>query len=424
MKYILTIVASLGIIGFSFSQGSNPSTGQGTKAKQLQLNSITTAVPFMLITPDSRSGAMGDVGAGLSPDANSIYWNTSKLAFSQKSFEVSMSYSPWLQRLAKDMHLTYLSGYKKIGERHAVGGSLRYFSLGNITFTDQNGNKTRDFTPSEFELTGAYAFKLARTLSIGVNGKFVYSNLTGGTQAQGANTKPGIAGAADISFSYYDTELKMGKKKVEVGFGFVLSNIGSKISYSEGSVRDFLPMNLRLGTSLKIHVDEYNSFTFGFDLNKLLVPTPPLYLKGSDGNPYMVGKNNNVGVVSGLFQSFGDAPGTALKNDKGEYIVENGKIPVKKGSRFGEEMREITFGIGVEYWYNQLFAVRAGYFNESYTKGNRKYLTFGIGLQYKVFGLDISYLAAFSRLNPLGNTLRFTLHFLFNKKSAAKVDEE
>lgn len=424
MKHFLTISLLIGLSNLSIAQGSNPTSGQSQKAQQLQLNPITTAVPFMLITPDSRSGAMGDVGAGLSPDANSIYWNTSKLAFSKKSFEISMSYSPWLQRLSKDMHLTYLSGYKKIGDRHAVGGALRYFSLGSITFTDDQGNVTRDFVPSEFELTGAYAFKLARTLSIGVNGTFVYSNLTGGTQAQGANTKPGIAGAADISFSYFDQDLKIGAKKAEVGFGFILSNIGSKMSYSQGSIRDFLPMNMRLGTSLKIHVDDYNSFTFGFDLNKLLVPTPPLYLTGSDGNPYMVGKNNNVGVVSGIFQSFGDAPGTPLKNDNGEYLVQNGKIPVKKGSRFGEEMREITFGLGVEYWYNQLFAVRAGYFNESYSKGNRKYLTFGIGLQYKVFGLDISYLAAFSRMNPLGNTLRFTLHFIFNKKVTSSEEPE
>lgn len=423
MKYIFTIFTTIGFAIAVYSQGSNP-ISQNQKAQQLQLNAITTAVPFMLITPDSRSGAMGDVGAGLSPDANSIYWNTSKLAFSKKSFEVSMSYSPWLQRLAKDMHLTYLSGYAKIGKRHAVGGSLRYFSLGNITFTDANGNKTRDFTPSEFEITGAYAFKLSRVLSIGVNGTFVYSNLTGGTQAQGANTKAGIAGAADISFSYYDDQLKIGSKKVEVGFGFVVSNIGNKIAYSQGTTRDFLPMNLRIGTALKLHADEYNSFTFGFDINKLLVPSPPLYLKGEDGNPYMVGKNNDVGVVSGIFQSFGDAPGTPLKNDKGEYIVEDGKIPVKKGSRFGEEMREITFGIGIEYWYNHLFALRAGYFNESKTKGNRRYLTFGIGLQYKVFGLDISYLAAFNKYNPLGNTLRFTLHFLFDKKSKVKSDEK
>jgi hypothetical protein len=277
MKYIFTLATIVCISSISFAQGSNPTqVDQSTKAKNLQLNAITTAVPFMLITPDSRSGAMGDVGAGLSPDANSIYWNSSKLAFSKKKFEVSMSYSPWLQRLAKDMHLLYLSGYAKIGERHAVGGALRYFSLGNITFTDNYGNKTRDFVPSEFEIQGAYAFKLSRVLSIGVNGDFVYSNLTGGTQAQGANTKAGIAGAADISFSYYDDQLKMGSKKAEVGFGFILSNIGNKIAYSSGTVRDFLPMNLRTGVSLKLHANEYNSFTFGFDLNKLLVPTPPL----------------------------------------------------------------------------------------------------------------------------------------------------
>lgn len=424
IKQFITVTIGLASFSFVLGQGTNPN--QFDKAEQVQLNTITTAVPFIGITPDSRSGAMGDIGAGISPDANSLYWNTSKLAFAEKDFEIAVSYSPWLQRLAKDIHLSYLSGYKKIGERHAVGGSLRYFSLGNITFTDVQGKKVRDFTPSELELTVGYAFQLSRVFSIGLNGKYIFSNLTGGTTVQGANTKAGQAGAADLSFSYYDKEKKWFGKKAEVGVGLTISNIGNKITYSQNGATDFLPTNLRLGTAVKTHIDEYNAITFGVDVNKLLVPTPQVMVNGNDGNDYWIGKDNNVGVITGIFQSFGDAPGRALLDENGEAIVENGEVQIKKNSRFGEEIREINFGVGLEYWYNEVFAVRTGYFHEDRSKGNRQYLTFGIGLQYNVFGLDISYLAAFSRLNPLANTLRFTLRFVFDKKSsvAKSADEE
>lgn len=424
IKYIVGFALIIGFSGLLSAQGTNPNS-QFDKAQDVQLNTITTAVPFLGITPDSRSGAMGDVGAGLSPDANSLYWNTSKLAFAEKDFEISVSYSPWLQRLAKDIHLSYLSGYKKLGERHAVGGSLRYFSLGNITFTDISGNKVRDFTPSEFELTAGYAFKLSRVFSIGLNGKYIFSNLTGGTTVAGANTQPGQAGAADLSFSYYETQKKWFGKKLDIGFGLTISNIGNKIAYSSSSGQtDFLPTNLRLGTALKTHIDEYNTFTFAVDVNKLLVPTPPVRVDGNDGSQYWVGKDNNVGVITGIFQSFGDAPGRPLLDENGQGIVENGEVQVKSNSRLGEELREINFGIGMEYWYNNVFAVRAGYFHEDRSKGNRQYLTFGIGLQYNVFGLDISYLQAFSRLNPLANTLRFTLRFVFDKKMASRKSDD
>jgi hypothetical protein len=424
IKYIVGFALIIGFSGLLSAQGTNPNS-QFDKAQDVQLNTITTAVPFLGITPDSRSGAMGDVGAGLSPDANSLYWNTSKLAFAEKDFEISVSYSPWLQRLAKDIHLSYLSGYKKLGERHAVGGSLRYFSLGNITFTDISGNKVRDFTPSEFELTAGYAFKLSRVFSIGLNGKYIFSNLTGGTTVAGANTQPGQAGAADLSFSYYETQKKWFGKKLDIGFGLTISNIGNKIAYSSSSGQtDFLPTNLRLGTALKTHIDEYNTFTFAVDVNKLLVPTPPIRVDGNDGSQYWVGKDNNVGVITGIFQSFGDAPGRPLLDENGQGIVENGEVQVKSNSRLGEELREINFGIGMEYWYNNVFAVRAGYFHEDRSKGNRQYLTFGIGLQYNVFGLDISYLQAFSRLNPLANTLRFTLRFVFDKKMASRKSDD
>jgi hypothetical protein len=417
IKKISVLFFGITITSLVNGQGTNPN--QFDKAQDVQLNTITTAVPFLGITPDSRSGAMGDVGAGLSPDANSLYWNTSKLAFADKDFEISTSYSPWLQRLAKDIHLSYLSGYKKINDRNTVGASLRYFSLGNITFTDNQGGKVRDFTPSEMEFALGYAFKLSKVFSIGLNGKYIFSNLTGGTTVAGANTQPGQAGAADLSFSYYNTQSKLIGRDAEIGAGITVSNIGNKISYSQNGATDFLPTNLRLGSAVKTHLDEYNSITLAVDFNKLLIPTPPIYnVAGSDGGFYMMGQDNNVGVITGIFQSFGDAPGRALLNEEGKAIVENGEIQVKNNSRLGEELREINFGIGMEYWYNQVFAVRTGYFHEDKTKGNRQYLTFGIGLQYNVFGLDISYLAAFSRLNPLANTLRFTIRFVFDSKSS------
>ncbi len=379
----------------------------------IQLNTITTAVPFLIIAPDSRSGALGDAGVAISPDANSFHWNTSKLVFSKEKAEFSASYSPWLRQLVDDIHLSYLSGYSKLGKNHVIGGSMRYFSLGNITFTDNIGNLIREFSPNEFELLGGYAFKLSDYSAIGFNGKFVYSNLTGGINVGTVGSKAGIAGAVDLSYSYYNEDVKLGNTDATFSFGTNISNIGNKIAYTVDSYRDFLPTNLRLGTALKLDFDDYNSLTGTVDFNKLLVPTRPEY--GADGQ-IISGMNPDVGVVTGILHSFYDAPGNV-------HVDANGDATVEKGSRFGEEMREINFGMGIEYWYSNILAARMGFFYEDVHKGARQYMTFGAGIYYSVFGIDVSYLAAFNRTNPLANTVRFSLKFKFgNKKDNSSIE--
>jgi hypothetical protein len=405
-----------GIFGFSFSfltlvVWAQPTTGSGVSDNDLQLNTITTAVPFMAITPDSRAGGMGDAGTALSADGNSIYWNTSILSFAKQKSELSLSYTPWLRQLTNDIHLSYLSGYYKINNKHAVAGALRYFSLGEITFTDASGNVIRDDKPSEFELTAGYAFRLSERLSLGLNGKFAYSNLTGGLTVAGVNTKPGVAGAADISFSYYNDDAKIGGLRGAYTFATTINNIGNKIAYSELQSRDFLPMNLKIGNSFKADLDKYNSLVLAIDIQKLLVPTPPNYEFIGGEFVMLSGKNNDVGVISGMLQSFYDAPGVIAKDENGDYIQNSdGSYEVVKGTKLKEELAEINLATGLEYWYNNVLAVRTGFFYEHRTKGNRQYLNFGVGFKYNMFGIDISYLASVSgRQSPLANTLRFTL---------------
>ena len=217
---------------------AQPTGGSGVTDEDLQLNTITTALPFMSITPDSRAGGMGDAGTALSPNSTSVYWNTSILSFSEQTSEVSLSYTPWLRQLTNDIHLSYLSGYYKFNSSHTIGGALRYFSLGEITFTDASGNVIRDDKPSEFEITGAYAFRLSNKLSLGINGKFAYSNLTGGLTVGGVNTKPGVVGAADLSFSYYNDDAKIGNLDGVYTFATTINNIGNKVAYSELATRD------------------------------------------------------------------------------------------------------------------------------------------------------------------------------------------
>lgn len=389
----------------------------GASNKDLQLNTITTAMPFLSITPDSRAGAMGDAGTALSANSHSIYWNTAMLNFAKDDGEISVSYTPWLRQLTNDMSLSYVSGYKRIGTRHAVTAALRYFSLGEITFTDNSGTKIRDDKPSEFEIAGGYAFKLADKFSIGINGKFAYSNLTGGLVTPGgATSKAGIAGASDISFIYYNEDAELGGKSGVLSLGATINNIGNKIAYSEVSTdqRDFLPMNLKLGGAYTMKFDKFNTLTWALDLQKLLVPTPPI--RDAVTGEIISGKNNNIGVISGMLQSFGDAPGQLEVDDQGDYIQgASGKYQVKKGSKFKEELREINIATGLEYWYNNMFAIRAGFFYENYTKGSRQYFNAGVGLKYKIIGIDISYLAALRQGNPLANTLRFTLRFQIGK---------
>jgi hypothetical protein len=363
------------------------------------LNTITTAVPFLLISPDSRSGAMGDVGVATTPDASSMHWNPAKLSFTQDDIGISVSIVPWLRELVPDINLQYIGGYYKLNDNDVIGYELRYFSLGDITFTDNAGNVIGQYKPNEMAFGAAYSSKLSRDFSIAISGRYIYSNLTGGQSAGSIETDAGQSIAADVS-TFYTKPISIANKKSDLSFGMNISNIGNKISYTETITRDFIPINLRLGTNLTTKMDDYNEISFAFDLNKLLVPSPPLY---NDDGEMIAGKDPNVAVVEGMFQSFADAPGE---------IDENGS-PVS-GSIFREEMREINISAGLEYWYANQFALRAGYFHEHDTKGGRKYLTFGSGVKYNVFALDFSYLISTSNIggtNPLANTMRFTLVF-------------
>lgn len=419
---------SIGLIMASVSAMAQPTSSSGATSDDLQLNTITTAVPFMAITPDSRAGGMGDAGTALSAYAHSVYWNTSILNFSEKDGEIGISYTPWLRQLTNDIHLSYLSGYAKIGDRHAVAGALRYFSLGEITFTDESGDIIRDDKPSEFEITAGYAFRTSQKTSVGLNGKFVYSNLTGGLPVAGVNTKPGLAGAADISFTYYNDEARIGGLKGVYTFATTINNIGNKIKYTDVGANapgDFLPMNLKIGNSFKGKFDKYNSLTFSLDLQKLLVPTPPKYIVNDDGDYVMAaGKSSDVGVISGMVQSFYDAPGTLARDDAGNYIQnDDGSYQIVKNSKFKEEITEINIAAGLEYWYNDIVAIRAGFFYEAPNKGARQYFNFGAGFKYNAFGIDISYLAALKRNNPLANTLRFSLYMTFGGNNSKPQDE-
>ena len=353
------------------------------------INTINTAVPFLRIAPNARSGGMGDLGVAISPDANAIFWNSSKLAFMEHEMGFSLTYTPWLKQLVNDIYLAYLSGYKKLDDNQALGVSLRYFSLGNIVFTDITGTETGQGRPNEFAIDVAYARKLSENIGAGINLRYIFSNLASGQTVNGININPGQAFAADINF-YGQHDVEISDLETQLAWGVNVSNIGTKISYTDNAEnRDFLPTNLGTGVAWTLNVDDFNSIMIGVDINKLLVPTPDtIDTDPSNG----IFDYKEQGIISGMLTSFSDAPGG-----------------------FSEELSELIYSFGVEYWYDQQFAVRAGYFLESATKGNRKFFTVGLGLRYNVFGLDFSYLVPTSnQRNPLDNTLRFSLSFDFN----------
>lgn len=420
----LVVLAATLVAGSAWGQTIQTNNGgDGT----LQLNTITTAVPFLMIGPDARAGGMGEVGAATDPDGASIHWNPSKMAFAPNKMGFSLSYTPWLRALVPDINLAYISGYGKIGKKglQTLSGSLRYFSLGNITFTDNQGQTIGTFNPNEFALDVSYARKLSEEFSGGIALRYVYSNLTGGLNVGGADTKPGQAGAADISFYYQTKRVEIANRKTIISAGINISNIGSKMSYTNTTEEDFIPINFRFGVGFKYFVDDRNSIAAFFDINKLMVPTPPTI----DKNPYIdnslppgdtlgaighesninsaygsiiAGKDPNRSVPNGMFTSFGDAPGGSA-----------------------EELRELNLAVGLEYWYNKLFAIRAGYFHEHWTKGNRQFFTIGAGIRYNVFGLDFAYLIPTQQRHPLQNTLRFTLTFDFEAfKKQNKEDKD
>ena len=355
------------------------------------VNTIITAVPFLRIAPDARAAAMGDAGIAVSADANALHFNASKLAFAEDNGGIAVTYTPWLRALnVNDVYLAYLSGFFKLGDEdlEAVGFGLRYFSLGDIAFTDENGMPLGNGRPNEFEINGAYSRKLSDKLAVGLGAKFIYSNLAAGQEVGGEEITAGIAGAADVSLTY-TTEVEMNNGTSNLTIGGALSNIGSKITYTNSINKDFIPANFGIGAAWDLDFDEYNRLTVALDFNKLMAPTPDPSQEDADGDG--VPDYKQVSTFAGILGSFSDAPGG-----------------------FSEELRELMYSVGIEYWYDKQFAVRAGYFHEHATKGNRKYFTVGLGLKYNVFGLNISYLVpTTNQRNPLDNTLRFSLLFDF-----------
>lgn len=359
-----------------------------------QQNVITSAVPFLMIAPDSRAGAMGEVGAATEPDANAMHWNLAKYGFVDKDMGLSVSYTPWLRNLIGDISLGYLAGYKRLNKKSVLGASLRYFSLGNITFTNIHGQVLKDYNPNEFALDVGYSLLLSENFSGGISLRYVYSNLTGGAFVDQTESHPGRVLAADLS-GYYEDEIKISDYESELAFGFNISNIGAKMSYTDDAIQSFIPINMRIGGRLTTEIDDYNKITVAIDMNKLLIPSPPKLVTGgaSDGGDTLIGNDpTQISVASGIFKSFADAPGGLT-----------------------EELHEIYYSAGLEYMYADQFAVRAGYFHEHETKGNRKFFTFGIGLKLNVFSLDFAYLVPTTgRQHPLANTMRFSLLFDFD----------
>jgi hypothetical protein len=351
------------------------------------LNAIQTVVPFLTIAPDSRAGGMGDAGVATTADVYSMHWNPAKFAFIDGNSGVGISYSPWLRNLVPDINIAYLAGYKRLDKKQVLSASLLYSSLGDVPFTDDFGNLERTFNPNEFALDAAYSRLFTDNLSGGIAFRFIYSNLTGGSYSGGVATKPGTSFAADIS-GCYQKDITLFTKDALLGVGLNFSNIGSKMSYSDAQTSDFIPMDMRFGSAVTINLDSYNKITATIDINKLLVPTPPAY---NISGEIVSGKDPNVSVPVAIFQSFIDAPGG-----------------------FKEELHEFTMSYGAEYWYNNQFAVRGGYFHENETKGNRKYFTAGAGFRLSVFTLDFSYLMPLAQNHPLARTLRFSLSFDFN----------
>jgi hypothetical protein len=382
LKYIVfPVIYLLPAMVFAQVIGPGGTNTNGTNATQ-----IPTAVPFLLITPDSRSGGMGEAGVAISPDANATFWNPSKLAFIEDDDAISASYSPWLRNLVPDVSLSYISYAHKIDDRNSFGASMRYFNLGSIELTDASQQSLGTYTPNEFSFDGSFSRKFGNDFSLGLSLRYIHSSLANGSFLAGQQVKAGNAVAADVSL-FYKKPLQEFGDDATFAFGTDISNIGSKISYTDNGTKYFLPTNLKLGIANTVNMDEFNSITFALDFNKLLVPTPPIV--DVNGN-IIKGESDDVSVPAGIFQSFTDAP--------------NG---------FSQEMQEITISPGLEYWYNKQFALRVGYFYENPNNGGLHYFTLGTGFRYDVYAFDFSYIAASQQNSPLANTLRFTLMINF-----------
>ena len=399
-KKIFSALLFFTLTFLSFGQGQDDDAGAIISGQSEDRNPITVAVPFISFAPDSRASAMGDVGVATSPDANSIHWNNAKLAFVESDMGFAFSYSPWLGNIIDDMSLNYLSFYKKIDQNQAFGASFRYFDLGEIQ--KYNGSAVFEGieNPNELAFDGTYSRKLSERMGVGVTLRFIWSNLAG--DLQGApDARAGTSVAVDLGW-YYTKPFLLSGKNSELSFGVHLSNIGQKITYSAESNENFIPANFRIGSAFKTDLDPYNTITLAFDINKLMVPTPPIYEEDANGQPVVIdgvrqiasGRDPDRSLLSGTFGSFGDAP---------------------RG--FSEELEELTYSIGIEYWYRELFAARAGYFSEHENKGDRKYFTVGAGFRYQIFGFDFSYLIPTTQNHPLADTLRISLLFSLDKKT-------
>lgn len=353
-----------------------------------QFNPVQTGVSSLSIAPDSRGGGMGDVGVATDADVYSQYWNPAKYPFNISRAGLGLSYTPWLRQLVSDIDLAYLSGFYRIGDYSALSGSLRYFSLGEVpTDYNDNGEAVSSINPYEMAIDVAYSRMLSETFSAAVALRFIYSDLA---WREEEDITPGSAFAADLAF-YYTNYVLMGQRECMFNIGLNASNIGSKISYDEGNSSEFLPTNLRIGASLMVPLDEYNTLSFSADINKLMVPTRPMQEEGENDQDYQDRLQKDyydISPISGIFKSFNDAPGG-----------------------MSEELKEIQWSVGLEYTYNNQFAVRAGYHHEDPYKGNRKYYTVGAGFKMNVFSLDASYVISVAQSNPLDQTLRFSLAF-------------
>lgn len=345
---------------------------------------VSAAVPFLSISPDSKAAAMGDAGVASTPDANSVYWNVAKLAFVENKTGVSVSYAPWLKDLVGDMGLMTINGYKKVGTNRAITGGITYFDQGKILFTTNTGTDAGQFHSREFSIHGGVTQKLTQDLSMGVVLKMINSNLTGTGSGNPTGGKPGRTAAGDIGLYYNRNRPTKELQKTDFAFGLAIQNLGGKINY--GFSQYFIPANLKVGTSITITPDIHNKFNFLVDFNKLLVPTPTV-----DGSL------PNVSSIEGLFKSFGDAP-----------------------DGFKEEIREVMGSIGAEYNYDNLLAIRGGYFFESKSKGGRKFATMGLGLKIKeYYGIDMAYLIPTNSGNPLANTWRLSVNIILNRNNAS-----
>ena len=351
-------------------------------------NPVYTAVTSQTIAPDAHAAGMGDVGVATDPDVNSQYWNPAKYPFTISRAGVSLNYTPWLRQLVNDMYLANLVGYYRIGDFSAVSTSLRYFNMGEVTMKEPiGGSNGMTINPYEMSFDVAYSLLLSEKFSIAAGLRWIYSDLT---YDYSSETTPGSAFAADIA-AYYQNYINIGQRECQLGIGLNISNIGSKINFGSDTNSEFIPTNMRLGTSLMIPVDEYNRFSIAADANKLLVPTRPIQGENESQVDYDARLQKDyydVSSIAGIFKSFGDAPGG-----------------------FKEELQEVGWSLGGEYTYNDKFSLRAGYHHESETKGNRKYFTVGAGFKMSAFSLDAGYVIATAKSNPLDQTLRFTLTF-------------